>query len=146
MKGLKEVLINPEGKFYIIASGAHYRCAMRDEDGNWVIKDNHQTFPVIKLTQLLNAKHASGAVYQVGDQFTKTGPRERPSHSQAKEDGLSGNEKEMKGKAQPPANRKIVKAFSIQAKPTGIKQHPNQTKTTHPKRQHPKGKQCPFSV
>ena len=31
----------------------------------------------------------------------------------------------------------------MEAKPTGIKQNPNQTKTTHPKKQQPT-KRCPF--
>ena len=124
---------------------------MRDEDGNWVIKDNHQTYPVIKLTQFLNTKHASGAVYQVGDQFTETRydrktatGRERPIHSPAEEHDCQ----EMKGKAQPSADRKLIPAISsqVKAKPTGIKQHPNQTKTTHTKKQHPKEKIRLFSV
>ena len=51
---------------------------------------------------------------------------------------------EMKGKVQPPADRKLIAAFSnqVKAKPTGIKQHPNQT--IRPKRQYPKEKTRPF--
>ena len=36
----KEGRNNLEGKLYLIASGAHYRCLMRDEDENCVIKDS----------------------------------------------------------------------------------------------------------
>ena len=47
---------------------------------------------------------------------------------------------EMKRKAQHLANRKLTVTFSnqVQAKHTGATQHPNQTKTTNPKRQHRK--------
>ena len=50
------------------------------------------------------------------------------------------NVQEIKGKAQPPADREPIPAFSslVEAKPTGIKQNPNKTKTTQPKRQQPK--------
>ena len=84
-----------------------------EEDGNWVIKDNYWTYPVIKLSQFLNTQHASGAVYKVGDQFTKTRyelpPEENdPSTAQLK----STNCQEMKGKAQPPTDREPIPAFS----------------------------------
>ena len=87
---------------------------MRDEDGNWAFKYNYWTYLVIKLTQFLNTQHASGAVYQVGDQFTKTRydrdtaiGRERPIRSPATEHALPGTE----GKS--PAPCRQITDFSI---------------------------------
>ena len=57
------------------------------------------------------------------------------------------NCQEMKGKAQPPADRKIIAAFSIQAKPTWPTGGPTASK---PKQNHspekpiPKGKKAPI--
>ena len=60
-----DVLINLTKKHTGLEPGARYRCVVRDVNGNWVIKDNSQTYQVVTLSQFLNIQHASGAVYQV---------------------------------------------------------------------------------
>ena len=40
----------PEGRLYLIASGAHSRCIVRDEDGRWVIRYN-RTCPAVSIPQ-----------------------------------------------------------------------------------------------
>ena len=105
------------------------RCVGRDEDGRWDIKDNRRTYPVVKLRYSLNTQHPSGAVYQVGDQFTETRydkkttiERERPSHSPAKEHTFPGNEGES------PAPRRQKPLFSI-FKMSGGQAYRDQTKS-----------------
>ena len=68
----------------------------------------------LHTTLSINIQHASGAVYQVGDQFTATRydrkttiKRERPSHSPAKEHAFPGNEGES-----PAPRRQPFSAFS----------------------------------
>ena len=120
---------------------------MRDEEGNWVMKYSHKTFSIIKSTQFLNAQHASGAVYQVGDQFTKTRydrktttGRERPTHSPAKENELPGNE----GKS--PAPRRQKNNYGIfhpgQAYRDQTTPKPNQNHS--PEKATPEGKKAPI--
>ena len=141
----KQGLNNPKGKNYLIASAAHCRCVVRYEYGGWVIKDNRQTYPVVQLSQ-----HVSGAVYQVGDQFTETPydrkiaiERERPSHSPAKEHEFPGNE----GKTPAPHRQNTV--FRIAkingAKLTDINRNPNLAKATPSKKKQLK-KKCTSAV
>uniref|UniRef100_A0A6U8MRL3 Uncharacterized protein n=1 Tax=Eutreptiella gymnastica TaxID=73025 RepID=A0A6U8MRL3_9EUGL len=109
----KEGLSDPKGKIYLIVSGAHYRCVLHDEDGRWVIKDNHRTFPIVNsLSQFLISQHASSAVYVIGNHFTKndlksTNERERPKHSPVKALENPGEE----GKSPAPQRQKTMKDF-----------------------------------
>ena len=129
----KEGLNNPEGKFYLIASGKHFTCVMGDEDGNWVTKDDDRTHPVSELSQFLNTQQASDAVHQVGDQFTVTWydrktatGRERPTHSPAKEHELPGNEGKSPAACRQRTDFSIFQLGGGQAYRDQIKPKPNQ--------------------
>ena len=115
------------------------------------MEDNSRAYPAVsKLSHFFKTQHVSGAVYQVGDQFTGTWydrktaiERDRPSHGPAKEHEFPGNE----GKSPAPHKQKTV--FSI-FKMNGGQAYRDQTKYK-PSQNHILGKathkkKCPALV